>query len=168
MNKIFTNLMILIGVFGVGSCAAQDKRGDAEVTLGKAVIAIPAGWTKSNDGPERINISSPDGLEQVTISIMSFDKAPTFADFKRLCLIRLEAEKTDAPDISIKDEPPFDDAGTFGMNYSGKEASSDRLFSGYVTQRGVEVHIIYVEGVGIDPKRHRETLNAFVKGFKRQ
>ncbi len=160
--------MILIGVFGVGSCSAQEKLGNAEVALGRAVIAIPTGWTKSNDGPERINITSADGLEQVTISIMTFDTAPTFADFKRLCLIRLEAERTDAPQVSIKDEAPFEYAGTFGMTFGGEEASSNRLFSGYVTQKGAEVHTIYLEGVGIDSKRHRQTFETFMKGFKRQ
>lgn len=168
MKRFLTQLLVLVGIGVMSSCAAQEEVGNEEARLGKAVIAIPAGWKKSEDDNERFNITSADGLQQVTISIMTFGTAPTFADFQLICSHRLKAEKAVASDISIIDDPPFEDAGTFGMFFVGKEAGSNRLFSGYMTQEGVEVHTVYLESVGIDSKKHLATFETFVKGFKRQ
>ncbi len=159
-------MIVFVFVAGVSSCAAQVDIKRAE--LGKAAIVVPNGWTKSNDGNERINVTSPDGLQQVTFSIVKYDVAPSFADFKRLCSHRLEAEKAQASDITIESDAPFEDAGSFGMFFSGKEASSGRLFSGFVTQKGVEGHTIYLESIGADSKSHLGTFEAFVKGFTRR
>lgn len=168
MKGFLTKLLLLIGLAGVSSCVAQDNLGKPEAQLGKGVILIPAGWTKRNDGNERINITSPDGQQQVTFSIMNFDISPTFADFKRICSDRLEAEKAQASDISITEDAPFEDAGTFGMFFSGKESSTNRLFSGYVTQKGLEVHTVYLESIGTDSKKHLAVFETFVNGFKRK
>lgn len=166
MKGFLTKILLLIGLAGVSGCSAQDNPVKMEAILGKAVIPIPVGWIKSNDGVERINIASPDGFHQATFSITTFDVAPTFAEFKRICSHRLEAEKAHASDISIIDDAPFEDAGTFGMFYSGKEASSNRLFSGYVTQKGREVHTLYLESVGTDSNKHLAAFETFVNGFK--
>lgn len=168
MKGFLTKILVLVCLAGVSSCVAQDDLGKPKAQLGKGVILVPAGWTKSNGGNERINITSPDGQQQATFSIMTFDVSPTFADFKRICSNRLEAEKAHASDISITQDAPFEDAGTFGMFFSGKESSTNRLFSGYVTQKGLEVHTIYLESIGSDSKKHLAVFETFVNGFKRK
>ncbi len=166
MKRFLTKVIVFLSIGGVSSCAAQVDLEKAE--LGKAAIVVPKGWTKSSDGNERINVTSSDGFQHVTFSIMTFDVVPSFDDFMRLCSIRLEAEKLQASDITIESDAPFEDAGSFGMFFSGTEASSGRLFSGFMTQKGVEGHVIYLESIGADTKSHLATFEAFVKGFTRR
>lgn len=166
MKRYLTSLIAGVFFASVSSCAAQVDLGKAE--LGNASIGVPKGWTKSNDGSERINVVSSDDRHQATFSITTYNVAPSFADFKRLCSHRLEAEKAQTSDITIEGDAPFEDAGSFGMFFSGKEASSGRLFSGFVTQKGLEVHTIYLESIGADTKSHLATFESFVKGFARR
>ncbi len=98
---------------------------------------------------------------------MRFAVSPTFDDFKAICTARLDAERADAPTVSLNAEQPFEDAGIYGMFFSGKEGQSDRLFSGYISANGKEVITIYIESIGVDPKDHRQTFEAFVRGLKR-
>ncbi len=135
--------------------------------IGSAQITIPSGWSKSHSEPERVNLTSKDERQQATISIMALSGKPSFDDFKLICSHRLEAEKADAPNITLEQDEPFEDAGTFGMFYSGKEPESGRFFSGYITQKGLEVITIYVESIGVDSKRHFQAFQDFVKGLKR-
>lgn len=160
MNRLISTLMIGIGLIGVPRCEAQMK-------IGNAAITAPSGWRKLTTEQELIRFASTDDRQQATISLMSFGAKPTFADFKRICSHRLEAEKTDAPNISLQQDEPFEDAGTFGMFFSGKEPESGRLFSGYLTQKDSEIITIYVESVGVDSKKHFQSFQDFVKGLKR-
>ncbi len=160
MKRLLSILIISIGLIGVSSCEAQVK-------IGNATITAPVGWRKLNTEQERITFASKDDRQQATISVMSFGAKPTFAEFKLICSHRLEAEKTDAPNISLTQDEPFEDAGTFGMFFSGKEPESGRLFSGYLTQKDREIVTIYVESIGVDSKRHFQSFQDFVKGLKR-
>jgi hypothetical protein len=160
MKRFLTKLLVCIGLVGISSCAGQ-------VRLGKAQLAVPAGWKKEVSDRERINLISADERQQATFSMMTFDTAPKFDDFKRISAHRLDAEKAAASDITIMDDPAaFEDAGTFGKFFSGKEASSGRLFSGFVTQKGAEVITIYLESIGIDNKKHVQTFESLVKTLK--
>jgi hypothetical protein len=149
-----------IGLISINSCEAQVK-------IGKAAIAAPSGWIKLTTEQEQITFASPDHRQQATISLMTFKAKPTFEEFKRICAHRLEAEKADAPSISLQPDEAFEDAETFGMFFSGKEPGSGRLFSGYITQKDAEIITIYVESIGVDSKRHFQSFQDFVKGLKR-
>jgi hypothetical protein len=160
MKRLLSTLMISVGLMSASSCEAQVK-------IGNAQISVPAGWHKSHSESERIHFNTEVERQQATISLMTFSGKPNFADFKRICSHRLEAEKADAPNISLMQEEPFEDAGTFGMFYSGEEPGSGRLFSGYITQKGSEVITIYVEIIGVDSKKHFQAFQDVVKGLKR-
>jgi hypothetical protein len=160
MNRLLSTLMACIGLIGVSSCEAQVK-------LGNTTITAPAGWRKTNREQEKINFTSTDERQQATISLMTFGAKPSFADFKRICSHRLEAEKAEAPSISLHQNEAFEDAGTFGMFFSGEEPESGRLFSGYLTQKDKEIITIYVESIGVDSKKHLQAFQDFVKGLKR-
>lgn len=158
MKRLITILIACIAGMNI-SCAAQAKIGNAEVP-------VPAGWQEVVDDKERINLISPDNRQQATISVMGFETSPSFEDFKRLCEIRLKAEKTEAPDISITANEPFDDGENFGMSFSGNEKAAGRLFSGYLVLKDKEQITIYVESIGVDSRRHLQTFEELVKGLK--
>ena len=160
MSRLLSTLMICLGLVGISCCEAQVK-------IGNATIAAPDGWHKVNAEQERITFASKDDRQQTTISVMTFGAKQTFAEFKRICSLRLEAEKADARSISLTQDEPFEDSGTFGMFFSGKEPESGRLFSGYITQKDTEIVTIYVESIDVDSKRHFESFQDFVKGLKR-
>jgi hypothetical protein len=136
------------------------------VTLGRSAVSIPKGWREEKKEDERITLRSSDGREQATISIMHFGADASFSDFKRLCELRLEAERKPSEDIFVQSDGPFDQTGTYGMFYSGGEKKMNRVFSGYVTLKNKELITIYIESIGIAPKEHLETFKIFVSGLK--
>jgi hypothetical protein len=160
MKRLLSSLAIGFGLIGHSGC-------DDQVKLGNAVVSPPSGWRTISTEKERITFGSTDERQQATVSLMTLGTNPTFEEFKRVCAHRLEAEKADSPNVSLTPDEPFQDAGTFGMFFSGKEPESGRLFSGYVTQKNAEVITIYVESIGVDSERHFQSFQDFVKGLKR-
>jgi hypothetical protein len=160
MMRILTTLAAALGLSGVAS--AQ------QLMIGSAQVRTPAGWTEVKKEDARIALRAPDGKQQVTISIMRFGADASFEDFKRLCQLRLEAEKKDSPDCFVQAEPPHEIKGAFGMFYSGGFKQSGRVFSGYLSLTKRELVTIYLEGLGIDPKEHLQTFKALVEGLTRK
>ena len=158
MDRLIVILVSFI-VFMNFSCSSQ-------VTLGNAEIPVPTAWKKIVEDKNRINLLSPDEHQQATISVMRFGASSTLDDFKRICENRLKAEKADAPEITVSGDEPFVDAGTFGMFFSGNEKSASRTFSGYLTLKDKELITIYLESIDVDSKRHLQTFEGLVKGFK--
>jgi len=137
-------------------------------SIGSANVRAPSGWTEVKKEDERIVLRAPDGKQQATVSIMRFGADASFEDFKRLCQLRLEAEKKDSPDCFVQAEPPFDIKGKFGMFYSGGVKQSGQVFSGYLSLTKRELVIIYLEGLGTDPKEHLQRFQGFVEGLSRK
>lgn len=160
MFKRLTSILLASLSLGGFTLAADS------VSLGRATLVVPAGWKEEKKEDERITLRSSDGREQATISIMRFGADASFDDFKRLCELRLEAEKKPSEDIFVQSDGPFDQIGTYGMFYSGGEKKMNRMFSGYLSLKDKELITIYIEGIGIAPKEHLETFKTFVGGMK--
>jgi hypothetical protein len=161
MKRLFNSVAAAVGLT---SCTPAPPH----FTIGTADIAPPAGWTQQSKADERLTLRAPDGRQQATLSVMRFGADPSFDDFKRLCQLRLDAEKKDSPDYFIQSDPPFDLKGKFGMFYSGGNKKAGRVFSGYLSLERRELLVIYLEGLGVDPKEHVEAFQTFVKGTVRK
>lgn len=161
MRRILATIAATVGLTGIAS--AQQH-----FTISTADVVAPAGWSEAKKESDRLTLQSSDGRQYATISIMRFGADASFDDFKRLCQLRLEAEKKDSPDCFIQSEPPFDIKGKFGLFYSGGVKKTGRVFSGYLTLTKRELVTIYIEGLGIDPKDHLQTFQSFVKGLIRK
>lgn len=156
-------LMTIAAALGL-SCAASAQ----QFAVGSAEVRAPSGWTEVKKEEERIVLRAPDGKQQATVSIMRFGADASFEDFQRLCQLRLEAEKKDSPDCFVQAEPPFDAKGKFGMFYSGGVKRTGQIFSGYLSLTKRELVTVYLEGLGIAPKEHLQTFQAFVEGLSRK
>ena len=161
MKRLLGSIAAAVGFTG---CAPAPPH----FTIGTADIVAPAGWTEPSRMDDRLTLRAPDGHQQATVSVMRFGADPSFEDFKRVCQLRLNAEKKDSPDCFIQSDPPFDLKGKFGMFYSGGDKKTGRLFSGYLSLERRELVAIYVEGLGVDPKQHLEAFQTFAKGITRK
>lgn len=161
MKRFLASIAAAIGL--TGTTYAQQH-----FVIGSADIAAPAGWSEVKKEDERLTLQSADGREYATVSIMRFGADASFEDFKRLCQLRLEAEKKGAPDCFLQPAEPFDLKGKFGMFYSGGEKKAGRVFSGYLSLVKRELVVIYLEGIGVEPKKHLETFHAFAEGLTRK
>lgn len=137
-------------------------------TIGSADVQAPSGWTEVRRLEQRIVLRSPDGQQQATISLMRFGANVSFEDFKRLCQLRLEAEKKVSPECFVQAEPPFEGEGKFGMFYSGGDKGSGRVFSCYLSLAKRELVTFYLEGLRTDPQEHLKVFEAFVQGMTRK
>jgi hypothetical protein len=138
------------------------------LAIGSAQIAVPTGWRQIAKEPERITLRSQDGRQQATITLLRFASAPRFSEFERICEHRLKAEKEELGDGFLNPSPPFQDAGSFGMFFSGGDKKIGRLFSGYLSLVKTELIAVYVEGIGLSPKDHLASFQAYVRGLKRR
>lgn len=161
MKRILTAIAAAVGL--AGTSYAQPH-----FVIGSADVAAPVGWREAKREDDRLTLQSPDGRQYATISTMRFGADASFEDFKRLCQLRLEAEKKDLPDCFIQSEAPFDIKGKFGMIYSGGVKKTGLVFSGYLSLTKRELVTIYVEGLGSAPKDHLQTFQSFVDGLKRK
>lgn len=143
------------------------KSNATRVAFGNGTLALPDGWSEIKREPDRVTFRSTEGTEQATVSEMGFSSPPALADFKRLCQLRLQAEKQGSKDDAILDVTgPSDDGRHFTFIYSGGDKTDHRLFSGYMTLDGKTLTTIYVEGVGVTPQRHLASFKAFVSGYR--
>lgn len=163
LKRLFHLIAVSIGLSG--AAIAQEHS-----TLDNASIVVPAGWREVKKEEDRLTFRSSDDRQQATISLMQFGVSPSFEDFKRLCQLRVEAEKKAAPNAFIDpDAPvPFEKSGGFGMFYSGGEKQTGRIFSCYLSLANKGLFTIYLEGVGVVPKDHLKSFEAFVSGLKRK
>jgi hypothetical protein len=161
MKHLLLSIAAAVGL--AGTAYAQQH-----FVIGTADIAAPAGWSEDKKEEDRLTLRSSDGKEHATVSIMRFGADASFDDFKRLCQLRLEAEKKDSPDCFIQSEPPFDIKGKFGLFYSGGVKTTGRVFSGYLSLTKRELVTIYIEGLGIAPRAHLQTFKSFVEGLTRK
>ncbi len=161
MNRILSTIAAAVGLSGTAS--AQQHFG-----IGTVDVSAPTGWSEVKREDDRLTLRSSDERQYATISIMRFGADASFEDFKRLCQLRLEAEKKGSPDCFVQSEPPFDIKGKFGMFYSGGVKRTGRVFSGYLSLMKRELVTIYIEGLGVAPQDHLETFQAFVKGLTRK
>jgi hypothetical protein len=164
-QSMFTR-MLLGFITIVGAAVA----GENSFVMGSTELTLPPGWRKIavQDGGDRVNFLSPAGDQQLTLSIMRFGRSPSFEDFKRLCDLRIRAEKEEAPSVNVKAEAPFEEGEVFMMIFTGDEKTANRIFSGHLSVAKKELLTIYLEGVGVDPQKHREAFQALVKNIARK
>jgi hypothetical protein len=108
--------------------------------------------------------------QQATISLMRFGAVPSYEDFKRLCELRVDAEKKSASDIFVDPAAPTtspEESG-YGAFYSGGEKSAGRMFSCYLSIAKKELVTIYVEGIGVPSTDHLASFRSFYTGLKRK
>jgi len=140
-----------------------------EFSLGSASIAAPEGWRQTAKADDKLVLRSPDGQQQLTLSILVFKQEATFEDFKRLCAHHLEAERHALSDGFIEPESPeaFQNAETFGMFYSGGDQKDRRMFTTYLSLKGNELLTVYLEEVDIAPEVHANTFKQIFATLKR-
>lgn len=146
--------------------SASDTAARKHLTVGHAVIVVPAGWIQLENSGERASARSPDGYQQLTISMLGLKADVSFDEFKLLCSQRIEAEKRETELSFLQADTPLESAGLFGMYYSGAERSVGRIFSGYLSLKKGEFVTVYVEGVGIAPKEHLRTFQTLVTSLR--
>lgn len=163
LKRIITGLAATVGL-------ASASAGDTAVTLGGATITPPSGWRELQRGAKRLVFRSSDHRQQATVSLMRFGAVPSWDDFKRLCALRLQAEKRGEPETFIEpDAPqPFEREGRYGLFYSGGEKKTGRMFSCYLSCAKTELVTIYLEATGVAPKDHLASFEAFVTGLRRK
>jgi len=135
--------------------------------VGKTTIAAPSGWYQLKTINDGVVLSSSNGQERATISLMHFGTAPTFDDFKRLCKHRIEAEQNELADGFIQPTGPSETRDGYLMVFSGGDRQTGRLFSGYFSLANCELITIYVEAVGVAANNHLESFRSMVEGMKR-
>jgi hypothetical protein len=158
MKRLLSSIAVGLGFAGAASA-------EQHFVIGAADVLAPTGWTEVRRVEDRLTLRSPDGQQQATVSIMRFGADASFDDFKLLCQHRLDAEKKGAPDCFLQSEEPFALKGKFGTFYSGGEKKAGRVFSGYLSLVKRELVVIYLEGIGVEPKKHLETFQAFAEGL---
>lgn len=146
---------------------ARDTAAQERLTVGHAVIAMPLGWKQLENNGERASARSPDGHQQLTISILRLKPDVSFDEFKFICSHRMEVEKKETEVSFLQADAPFESGGLFGMYYSGAERKMGRIFSGYLALKKGEFVTVYVEGVGIAPKEHLRTFQTIVRSLRR-
>ncbi len=161
LKRIISALAVGIGLTGA-TAAEQHFR------IGGADVAAPAGWRKVKNEDERITLRSADDSQQATISVMRFGADASFEDFKRLCAVRIEAEKKELGSGFIEPTAPYEKDGRFGMMFYGGEKKTGRIFAGHLSLEKKALITIYLEGSGVDPKEHMEVFETFVTGLKRK
>lgn len=163
LTRIISTLAAIVSV-------ASASAAESPFTIGSATISPPSGWREVKKEEERTVFRSSDDRQQATISLIRFRAVPSFEDFRRLCMLRVQAEKKGAPGAFIEpDVPaPFERQGGYGLFYSGGEKKTGRMFSCYLSSVQKELITVYVEAVGIAPKDHLASFEAFVTGLKRK
>ena len=161
LKRIISAVAVWVGL----TCAAA---AEPHFTIGGAVVAAPAGWREVKKEDERITLHSPDDRQQATISVMYFGADASFEDFKRLCALRIEAEKKELGSGFIEPTAPYEKGGRFGMMFYGGEKKTGRIFAGHLSLEKKALITIYLEGSGVDPKQHMELFETFVTGLKRK
>ena len=150
-------LLSLLGL-SLGSNAVA-----ADVVVGRAHLPIPAGWSVADRSPERATLHDDQWTQSITLSSLAFQVSPSFDDFKRICQLRLEAERKDAPHVFIEADEPTVTSDSAFFFFSGADKSSRRVFSGELTLVKNELITVYLEGMNVDPKEH---LAFFAKTVK--
>jgi hypothetical protein len=138
----------------------------ADVVVGNARLPIFEGWSVADQSDERATLRKDNGNQSITLSRMTFEATPSFDDFKRLCQLRLEAERRDAPAIVIDAGQPSAPNDAFVFFFSGGDKPNQRVFSGELKLVGNELTTVYLEGIGIDPKEHLALFSRVVESLK--
>jgi len=162
LKRIFTGILACFGF-------ASASHAGTQFVIGEASITAPDGWHEVKKEEMRMMLRSADDRQQATISVMQFGAAPSFDDFKRLCVLRYKAEKSGASDTFMEPEvpAPIEGEGRYGLFFSGGEKKSGRMFSGYLSLMNKELITIYLEAVGVAPKEHLASFKVFATGLKR-
>ena len=163
LKKLLTTVAVTIG-FASASAA------EPSFSIGSATVSPPSGWREVKKEEERIVFRSADDRQQATVSLMRFGVAPSLEDFRRLCALRLQAEKKGSPEAFIEPEAPepFTQEGRYGLLYSGGDKKSARMFSCYLSCGKTELITIYLEAIGASSKEHLASFQSFVTGLKQK
>ncbi len=158
----------IISAFAVGFGLTAATPAELHFTIDGADVTAPTGWREVEKEDGRIGLRSPDDRQQATISVMRFGADASFMDFKRLCALRIEAEKKELGSGFIEPTEPYEKNGRFGMMFYGGEKKTGRIFAGHLSLEKKVLITIYLEGNGVDPKQHMELFETFLTGLKRK
>ena len=157
-------LALVAGIAALSALASADD----SYRLGNAAFSAPPGWKQIDGTDERSTFASPDGCQQVTISILRLTKAPSFDDFEQLCAQRYDAEKNGVKDLVLipKDPAPRHKDGKFFMVFSGEENPRGRVFSGFLWIKGTNLVTVYVEGIGVSADRNSDSFHEILRTLR--
>jgi hypothetical protein len=117
-------------------------------------VSVPLDWDeKSESNDETIILSSKDGKDQLTVSVMFFkpgtNKSEIKKSFERYVQARRQAEREEAKGSLMLTDAPINDKGEYLFTkYGGYEKSSDRRFIALVTTENGKLLTFYVESLG--------------------
>jgi hypothetical protein len=139
------------------------------VSLGDRSFVLPEGWRQVDSTANSMVLRSADDRQQMTVDIIFLrEEAASLDNFKKICAVRLKAEKERLLDGSTEANPSvFTAHGTFGMVFSGADRKTHRLFSTYLLLQGQQLLTIYVEGFAIPVTRHMETFKGVISTLRR-
>ena len=139
-----------------------------QFSIGTAYIDVPHGWRQVPGPDGDLIVRSPDDRQQVTLNVAQLENPATFDDFKRICAVRLKAEKQQLVDGGIEPNPvPFQQNDLFGFVYTGVDRKTRRMFSTYLSLETRELVTLYLESFAVQPNRHIETFKTLIANLKR-
>jgi hypothetical protein len=140
----------------------------ADFSIGTASIAAPTGWREIKKTDQTLILESGDGRQRATLSVMRLGADASFDEFKKLCDLRMQAERKELSDGFVEPDAPFEGAAGFGMFFSGSDKKTGRVFSGYLSLEKRDLITLYVEGVDVAPRDHLESFKGLTTGLKRK
>ena len=157
-------LSVLIGLGMAGSGAVYPQ-----FAIGPFDITTPTGRHELRRSPDCIVLRDEKQHERAILSLMHTDSDDSLDAFERICLHRIEAERSELHDdgfITPASPHPSRDGDTLFFSYTGGDKSSHRVFSTYMTMAGNDVFILYLEGIDVAPEDHQAIFEQLVANLR--
>jgi len=137
-------------------------------STGDVSVSVPDGWRQIANPGGGLILQSPDHRQQVTVSISQMQSHPSLDEFKRICALRLQAEKQQLVDGAIEPNPvPFQQGNLLGLVYTGLDRKTRRIFSSYLLLEDRELVTLYLESFAIHPNQHTDMFKRLIANVKR-
>lgn len=139
-----------------------------QFSAGDVSVSVPDGWGQIASPDGGLILRSPDDRQQVSVSISQLQSDPSFDEFKRICAIRLQAERQQLVDGAIEPNPvPFQQGNFYGLVYTGVDRKTRRIFSTYLLSETGELITLYLESFAVHPSQHTDTFKTLIANLKR-
>jgi hypothetical protein len=103
-SRRLMKIVFVIFALSMNSCMKHQQE---KFTLGHTSFTLPPDWREVRISSDRLVFDTADGHQQLTISLMSFDAAVTFEDFKLLCEKRIESERRELEGLGGSTKGPL-------------------------------------------------------------
>ena len=137
-------------------------------SVGNVSLTCSDGWREMSETEGILILRSPDNRQQLTLSSSHLPAPAAFDEFKKICAVRLQAERRQLAEGSIEPDPtPFQQGNCFGFVYTGVDRKTRRFFSTCLSLAGRELVTLYLESFTVPPNQHIDTFKTFIANLKR-